>query len=163
MGHVVTASHNRRLMMEWKAQTDCLDVSTAKTDLTTHLIFLFIYSIFRCDDNRKAHTFAKRMTCMRCLGRYRRILKNPIEYIETRPLDTNILEWHFVMTGNQDPYTGGISGWHWKNSHSLIHGRCHHSPSFRWFFGAKKPIRHFHLTGCDSLFKANITVPGRSR
>ena len=54
MGQVVTASHNRRLMME-----------------------------------------------------YRRILKNPIEYIETRPLDTNILEWHFVMTGNQDPYTGG--------------------------------------------------------
>ena len=34
-------------------------------------------------------------------------MKNPIEYIEARPLDTNILEWHFVITGNQDPYTGG--------------------------------------------------------
>lgn len=43
----------------------------------------------------------------RLMMEYRRILKNPIEYIETRPLDTNILEWHFVLTGNQDPYTGG--------------------------------------------------------
>ncbi|CAE7876132.1 UBE2J2 [Symbiodinium microadriaticum] len=43
----------------------------------------------------------------RLLMEYRRILKNPIEYIEARPLDTNILEWHFVITGNQDPYTGG--------------------------------------------------------
>merc|ERR1719313_3155040 len=43
----------------------------------------------------------------RLLMEYRRIMKSPIEFIETRPLDTNILEWHFVMTGNQDPYTGG--------------------------------------------------------
>jgi len=43
----------------------------------------------------------------RLLMEYRRILKNPIEYIETRPLDTNILEWHFVITGCQDPYIGG--------------------------------------------------------
>lgn len=43
----------------------------------------------------------------RLMMEYRRILKNPIDFIEARPLDTNILEWHFVMTGNQDPYTGG--------------------------------------------------------
>ena len=30
---------------------------------------------------------------------YRKIMKNPIDYIETRPLDSNILEWHFVLTG----------------------------------------------------------------
>merc|ERR1740121_2762684 len=43
----------------------------------------------------------------RLMMEYRRILKNPIEYIETRPLDSNILEWHFVITGTQDPYLGG--------------------------------------------------------
>lgn len=43
----------------------------------------------------------------RLLMEYRRIMKCPIEFIETCPLDTNILEWHFVITGNQDPYTGG--------------------------------------------------------
>eukprot|EP00931_Biecheleriopsis_adriatica_P088278 TRINITY_DN62639_c0_g1_i1.p1 TRINITY_DN62639_c0_g1~~TRINITY_DN62639_c0_g1_i1.p1 ORF type:complete len:1151 (-),score=234.12 TRINITY_DN62639_c0_g1_i1:112-3564(-) len=43
----------------------------------------------------------------RLLMEYRRILKNPVDFIETRPLDTNILEWHFVITGNQDPYIGG--------------------------------------------------------
>jgi len=43
----------------------------------------------------------------RLLMEYRRIMKTPIEYIEAMPLDHNILEWHFVITGNQDPYTGG--------------------------------------------------------
>ena len=38
---------------------------------------------------------------------YKRIIKEPIEYIETKPLETNILEWHFVITGNQEPYTNG--------------------------------------------------------
>lgn len=43
----------------------------------------------------------------RLLMEYRRIMKSPIEFIETCPLDSNILEWHFVITGCQDPYTGG--------------------------------------------------------
>merc|ERR1719161_1250624 len=38
---------------------------------------------------------------------YRRIMKCPIEFIETRPLDSNILEWHFVLIGTQDPYLNG--------------------------------------------------------
>ncbi|CAD7935472.1 unnamed protein product [Amoebophrya sp. A25] len=43
----------------------------------------------------------------RLLTEFRRILKNPIEYIDARPLETNLLEWHFVISGVQDPYTGG--------------------------------------------------------
>jgi len=43
----------------------------------------------------------------RLLREYKSIRKNPIEFIETQPLETNILEWHFVITGNADPYTKG--------------------------------------------------------
>ncbi len=43
----------------------------------------------------------------RLLTEFRRILRTPIEFIEARPLETNLLEWHFVITGTQDPYVGG--------------------------------------------------------
>eukprot|EP00929_Paragymnodinium_shiwhaense_P007221 TRINITY_DN111153_c0_g1_i1.p1 TRINITY_DN111153_c0_g1~~TRINITY_DN111153_c0_g1_i1.p1 ORF type:complete len:1203 (-),score=287.37 TRINITY_DN111153_c0_g1_i1:90-3698(-) len=43
----------------------------------------------------------------RLMMEYRRILKSPIEFIETRPLESNVLEWHFVIHGNQEPYMGG--------------------------------------------------------
>eukprot|EP00928_Gymnodinium_smaydae_P070397 TRINITY_DN54242_c0_g1_i1.p1 TRINITY_DN54242_c0_g1~~TRINITY_DN54242_c0_g1_i1.p1 ORF type:complete len:1126 (-),score=276.04 TRINITY_DN54242_c0_g1_i1:79-3456(-) len=46
-------------------------------------------------------------TNKRLLIEYRRIMRTPIEKIAARPLDTNILEWHFVLEGCQEPYTGG--------------------------------------------------------
>jgi hypothetical protein len=45
----------------------------------------------------------------RLMMEYRRIIKTPIEFIETKPLENNILEWHFVLQGNQDPYCQGGS------------------------------------------------------
>lgn len=39
---------------------------------------------------------------------YLSIQKQPIPYIVAKPLDGNILEWHYVITGPEDsPYAGG--------------------------------------------------------
>jgi ubiquitin-conjugating enzyme E2 J2 len=38
---------------------------------------------------------------------YLAIQKNPIPYIIAKPLEKNILEWHYVITGPEDsPYQG---------------------------------------------------------
>jgi len=55
---------------------------------------------------RKARVIPKKLN-RRLLREYKSIRKDPIEFIETQPLETNILEWHFVITGNDDPYTNG--------------------------------------------------------
>lgn len=40
---------------------------------------------------------------------YVRLMKDPVPYIVAEPLPSNILEWHYVVTGPPDsPYTGGF-------------------------------------------------------
>jgi ubiquitin-conjugating enzyme E2 J2 len=40
---------------------------------------------------------------------FARLLKAPPQYIEAVPLESNILEWHYVITGPPDsPYDGGL-------------------------------------------------------
>ena len=36
-----------------------------------------------------------------------RIMRKPIPNIEAKPLESNILEWHFVLHGTDGPYKGG--------------------------------------------------------
>eukprot|EP01137_Pigoraptor_chileana_P025163 Opistho-2@94222 len=39
---------------------------------------------------------------------YMKLMKNPIPYIQAAPLPSNMLEWHYVMTGpEKTPYHGG--------------------------------------------------------
>lgn len=40
---------------------------------------------------------------------YIRLKKDPVPFVTAEPLSTNILEWHYVITGPDDtPYTGGF-------------------------------------------------------
>lgn len=40
---------------------------------------------------------------------YKRLIKDPVPYIVAEPLPSNILEWHYVVTGPPDsPYQGGF-------------------------------------------------------
>jgi len=43
----------------------------------------------------------------RLMREYAKLLKDPPQGVEAHPLEDNILEWHFRLTGNQPPYTGG--------------------------------------------------------
>ena len=43
----------------------------------------------------------------RLLKEYRRLMRSPPEGIEAHPLESNILEWHFVLRASQYPYAGG--------------------------------------------------------
>ncbi|CAD7947621.1 unnamed protein product [Amoebophrya sp. A120] len=43
----------------------------------------------------------------RLMKEYAKLLKDPPQGVEAHPLEDNILEWHFRLTGNQAPYTGG--------------------------------------------------------
>lgn len=46
--------------------------------------------------------------CKRLTKEYKQIKKNPIPYIDARPSETNILDWHYVITGPPDtPYENG--------------------------------------------------------
>jgi len=36
------------------------------------------------------------------------MVKNPVPFIQAKPLESNILEWHYVLTGPpESPYEGG--------------------------------------------------------
>ncbi|KAK3097586.1 hypothetical protein FSP39_011185 [Pinctada imbricata] len=40
---------------------------------------------------------------------YMRIMKDPVPYVRAVPLPSNILEWHYIVTGPENsPYEGGI-------------------------------------------------------
>ncbi|XP_033763112.1 ubiquitin-conjugating enzyme E2 J2-like [Pecten maximus] len=40
---------------------------------------------------------------------YLRIMKDPVPYVKAIPLPSNILEWHYIVSGpEQSPYEGGI-------------------------------------------------------
>ena len=48
------------------------------------------------------------MAVMRLKKEFKRIQKEPVPNIEAVPLDSNILEWHYVVTGpTGSPYAGG--------------------------------------------------------
>ncbi|ORX93382.1 UBC-like protein [Basidiobolus meristosporus CBS 931.73] len=51
---------------------------------------------------------ASKAAYKRLTKEYMAIQKSPIPYITTKPLEENILEWHYVLTGPPDtPYQGG--------------------------------------------------------
>ena len=40
---------------------------------------------------------------------YIRLIKDPVPYVAAAPLPSNILEWHYVVTGPEEtPYEGGL-------------------------------------------------------
>jgi ubiquitin-conjugating enzyme E2 J2 len=40
---------------------------------------------------------------------YMRLINDPVPYIKAEPLPSNILEWHYVVTGPEhSPYSGGF-------------------------------------------------------
>ena len=40
---------------------------------------------------------------------YMRIMRDPVPYVKAVPLPSNILEWHYIVTGPENsPYEGGI-------------------------------------------------------
>jgi len=43
----------------------------------------------------------------RLMQEYRAIMKEPAPNVHAHPLENNILEWHFVITGTQEPYKDG--------------------------------------------------------
>ena len=43
----------------------------------------------------------------RLLKEYRRLMRRPAPGIEAHPLESNILEWYFVLKCEQEPYAGG--------------------------------------------------------
>ena len=54
-----------------------------------------------------------RTTPMTAVSRLRqdflRLKKDPVPYIVAEPLPSNLLEWHYVVTGPEDsPYDGGL-------------------------------------------------------
>jgi ubiquitin-conjugating enzyme E2 J2 len=51
---------------------------------------------------------ATKQSLKRLTKEYLMIQQNPIPFIVTKPLESNILEWHYVITGPPDsPYEGG--------------------------------------------------------
>ncbi|CAM9251769.1 unnamed protein product [Phaeothamnion confervicola] len=48
------------------------------------------------------------MSARRLRKEYMALQKDPVENIQAAPLETNILEWHYVITGTKgSPYEGG--------------------------------------------------------
>ena len=43
----------------------------------------------------------------RLMAEYVRTMKTPTPHIDARPLEENLLEWHFVLHGTKDPYLDG--------------------------------------------------------
>ncbi|KAJ3379292.1 hypothetical protein HDU84_006798 [Entophlyctis sp. JEL0112] len=40
---------------------------------------------------------------------YKQLHRNPVPFIDTKPLESNLLEWHYLITGPDDsPYKGGM-------------------------------------------------------
>eukprot|EP00605_Chrysophyceae_sp_TOSAG23-4_P002009 GSChrysophyteH1.ASY1.ANO1.2224.1 assembled CDS len=58
-------------------------------------------------DAVSSEQFSTAATNKRLLKEYRRLRQNPPKGIEAHPLENNILEWHFVISCEQAPYSGG--------------------------------------------------------
>ncbi|KAJ1678792.1 Ubiquitin-conjugating enzyme E2 6, partial [Spiromyces aspiralis] len=51
---------------------------------------------------------ASKVAVKRLTKEYRAIVQSPPPYITAKPLESNILEWHYVLRGPHDtPYEGG--------------------------------------------------------
>ena len=50
------------------------------------------------------------LACIHCVcAEFARLQKSPPEHIEAAPLESDILTWHYVITGPKgSPYEGGI-------------------------------------------------------
>lgn len=49
------------------------------------------------------------LALQRLQAEYRRLIKDPIPYLQAQPLSSNLLEWRYVLRGPIDtPYEGGI-------------------------------------------------------
>lgn len=45
----------------------------------------------------------------RLMIEHKKLQKNPVEFIEARPREDDVFEWHYVITGPPDsPYAGGL-------------------------------------------------------
>jgi len=47
------------------------------------------------------------LSTRRLLKEYKTLKKDPVKLIRTKPLETNILEWHYVIEGTPDSYYAG--------------------------------------------------------
>ena len=55
-----------------------------------------------------ANSMASAMATKRLRKEYLAMQRKPVDYIQAVPLETNILEWHYVITGTKDtPYEDG--------------------------------------------------------
>ena len=64
-------------------------------------------------ENNKARFVKKTVAPITATSRlkndYVRLVKDPVPYIVAEPLPSNILEWHYVVSGPPDsPYAGGF-------------------------------------------------------
>ena len=62
------------------------------------------------EENKKANGKATRTTATKRLKQdYLKLMKDPVPYVAASPLPSNILEWHYVVTGPEaTPYEGGL-------------------------------------------------------
>ena len=52
---------------------------------------------------------SNKISTTRLLREYRKIEKDPPDYITARPLEKNVLQWHYVIEGPpKTPYASGI-------------------------------------------------------
>lgn len=52
---------------------------------------------------------SNKISTTRLLREYRKIKKDPPDYITARPLENNVLQWHYVIEGPpKTPYASGI-------------------------------------------------------
>jgi ubiquitin-conjugating enzyme E2 J2 len=73
---------------------------------------------------------------------YMRLKKDPIPYITAEPLQSNILEWHYIVRGPESsPYTGG-----------MYHGKLKFPPEFPF-----KPPSIYMITP-NGRFKTNTRL-----
>lgn len=50
---------------------------------------------------------AQALATKRLTREYMALRRTPVENITAKPLEDNILEWHYVIQGTEDPYAGG--------------------------------------------------------
>ena len=70
------------------------------------VVFIDRTSALRPVDSGGGHA-AGAASCKRLLKEYKRIVRKPPPGIEAHPLEENILEWHFLLRCEQEPYAGG--------------------------------------------------------
>uniref|UniRef100_A0AC34QQN5 UBC core domain-containing protein n=1 Tax=Panagrolaimus sp. JU765 TaxID=591449 RepID=A0AC34QQN5_9BILA len=71
-------------------------------------IFNISFQLVIPENTRSAMSAASVSAVTRLKKDYQRLLKDPVPYAIAKPLNSNILEWHYVVQGAKDtPYEGG--------------------------------------------------------